>query len=147
MLKLSSAAGTIISLSLVLAGCGSDQWDRDGRDAALSVLTPRAPAPAEVVRSSKVAFSGRSSAASGGRVTVTAIDGQNRTHTCATTIRSDQTWSCTQQLADGGDVQSGPVRGEDVDRGAHDGSGADAVQRGAARALRPWGAGCGALGD
>src|SRR5438128_18667 len=102
MLKLSSAAGTIISLSLVLAGCGSDQWNRDGRDAALSVLTPRAPAPAEVVRSSKVFFSGRSSAASGGRVTVTAIDGQNRTHTCATTIRSDQTWSCTQQLADGG---------------------------------------------
>ena len=102
MLKLSSAAGTILSFALVLAGCGSDQFDRDGRDATLSVLTPRAPAPAEVVRSSKVAFSGRSSAASGGRVTVTAIDGQNRTHTCTTTIRSDQTWSCTQQLGDGG---------------------------------------------
>src|SRR5438309_9381853 len=108
MLKLSSAAGTIISLSLVLAGCGSDQWNRDGREAALSVLTPRAPAPAEVVRSSKVFFSGRSSAASGGRVTVTAIDGQNRTHTCATTIRSDQTWSCTQQLAEGGYTWTDP---------------------------------------
>ncbi|MFL5309125.1 MAG: Ig-like domain-containing protein [Myxococcales bacterium] len=102
MLKLSSAVGTILSFALMLAGCGSDQWDRDGRDTALSVLTPRAPAPAEVVRSTKVAFSGRSSAASGSRVTVTAIDGQNRTHTCATTIRNDQTWSCTQQLADGG---------------------------------------------
>src|SRR2546423_8210521 len=109
MLKLSSAAGTILSFALVLAGCGSDQFDRDGRDATLSVLTPRAPAPAEVVRSSKVAFSGRSSAASGGRVTVTAIDGQNRTHTCTTTIRSDQTWSCTQQLADGGDTWTAPI--------------------------------------
>src|SRR5256714_10883230 len=102
MLKLSSAAGTILSFALVLAGCGSDQFDRDGRGASLWVLSPRAWAPAEVVRSSKVAFSGRSSAASGGRVTVTAIDGQNRTHTCTTTIRSDQTWSCTQQLGDGG---------------------------------------------
>src|SRR6266852_4996795 len=94
MLKLSFTARTLLPFALLLGGCGSEGWDLAARDSqALSVLTPSAPAPGQIVCSSKAVFSGRSSAASGGRLVV---------HTCAATVRGDQTWSCTQQLADGG---------------------------------------------
>src|SRR5713101_723658 len=103
MVKLSSAARTVLPFALLLCGCGSEGWDLAGRDSqALSVLTPSDPAQGRVVCSSKAVFSGRSSAASGSAVAVTATDGRLVVHTCAATVRSDQTWSCTQQLADGG---------------------------------------------
>src|SRR6266852_2365026 len=103
MLKLSFTARTLLPFALLLGGCGSEGSDLATRDSqALSVLTPGAPAPGQVVTSKKVVFSGRSSAASGSAVAVTATDGRLVVHTCAATVRSDQTWSCTQQLADGG---------------------------------------------
>src|SRR6267143_549541 len=103
MLKLFFAARTLLPFALLLGGCGSESWDLTARDSqALSVLTPGAPAPGQVVYSSKVVFSGRSSADSGSAVAVTTTDGRLVVHVCTTTVRSDQTWSCTQQLADGG---------------------------------------------
>src|SRR6266849_3718267 len=103
MVKLSSAARTVLPFALLLCGCGSEGWDLAARDSqALSVLTPSDPAQGRVVTSKKVVFSGRSSAASGSAVAVTATDGRLVVLTCAATVRGDQTWSCTQQLADGG---------------------------------------------
>jgi len=103
MLKLSFAARSLLPFALLLGSCGSEGWDLAARDSqALSVLTPSDPAQGRVVTSKKVVFSGRSSAASGSAVAVTATDGRLVVHTCAATVRSDQTWSCTQQLADGG---------------------------------------------
>src|SRR5712672_2262003 len=100
MLKLSSAAGIIVPLALLSGGCGSEVWDQTASDSqALSVLMPAAPAQSRVVRSKSVTFSGRSSAASGSAVAVTATDAKLVVHGCAATVRSDQTWSCTQQLA------------------------------------------------
>src|SRR5882762_7386834 len=103
MVKLSSAARIVLPFALLLGGCGSDGWDPAARDSqALSLLTPSDPAQGRVVTSKKVVFSGRSSAASGSAVAVTALDGRLVAHACAATVRSDQTWSCPQQLADGG---------------------------------------------
>src|SRR4051812_35747648 len=103
MLKLFSAAGITVPLALLLGGCGSESLDPSARDSqALSTLSASAPVQAQVVSSSKVVFSGRSSANAGSTVGVSATDGRLVVHTCTTTVRSDQTWSCTQQLADGG---------------------------------------------
>ena len=44
----------------------------------------------------------RSSAGAGSAVAVTVVDGRLLAHTCAAKVAADQTWSCTQQLADGG---------------------------------------------
>src|SRR5713101_2258630 len=113
MVKLSSAARTVLPFALLLCGCGSEGWDLAGRDSqALSVLTPSDPAQGRVVCSSKAVFSGRSSAASGSAVAVTATDGRLVVHTCAATVRGDQTWSCTQQLADGGYTWTARIAGE-----------------------------------
>jgi hypothetical protein len=103
MLKLFSAAGTILPLALLLGGCGSESQDLSARDSqALSTLTQSAPAQGQVATSGKVVFSGRSSAASGSAVKVSATDARLVVHTCPATVSSDQTWSCTQRLADGG---------------------------------------------
>src|SRR2546428_3022396 len=96
-LKLSFAARTVIPFALALSGCGADQSDLSDRDSpSLSVLTPNLPGQAQVVCSRKVAFSGRSSAASGSRVTVISTDGRLTARTCTATVGTDQTWSCTQ---------------------------------------------------
>ena len=103
MLKLSFAAKILFPFALLLGGCGSETSDLTARDSqALSVLAPSAPAPGQVVSSSKVLFSGHTSAASGSAVAVTTTDGRLVLHTCPATVRSDRTWSCTQQLAQGG---------------------------------------------
>src|SRR6267143_1053281 len=101
MSKLFSAAGTILPVALLLGGCGFESQDLSARDSqALSTLTQSAPAQGQVATSGKVVFSGRSSAASGSAVKVSAIDARLVVHTCPATVRSDQTWSCTQRLAD-----------------------------------------------
>src|SRR6267143_4449932 len=103
MLKLSFAAKILFPFALLLGGCGSETSDLTARDSqALSVLAPSAPAPGQVVSSSKVLFSGHTSAASGSAVAVTTSDWRLVLHTCPATVRSDRTWSCTQQLAQGG---------------------------------------------
>src|SRR6266851_5586376 len=82
MVKLSSAARTVLPFALLLCGCGSEGWDLAAHDSqALSVLTPSDPAQGRVVTSKKVVFSGRSSAASGSAVAVTATDGRLVVHT------------------------------------------------------------------
>ena len=91
MLKLFSAAGTILPLALLLGGCGSESQDLSPRDSqALSTLTQSAPAQGQVATSGKVVFSGRSSAASGSAVKVSATDARLVVHTCPATVRSDQ---------------------------------------------------------
>src|SRR6266571_2100323 len=103
MLKLFSAAGSIFSFAVLLGGCGSGSSDLAARvSEALSTLTPSSPAQGQVISSTNVVFSGRSSAASGSAVSAAATDGRLVVHTCPATVRSDQTWSCNQQLADGG---------------------------------------------
>src|SRR5713101_4896838 len=103
MVKLSPAARIVLSFALLLGGCGSGSSDLAARvSEALSTLTPSSPAQGQVVSSSNVVFSGRSSAASGSAVSVAATEGRLVVHTCPATVRSDQTWSCNQQLADGG---------------------------------------------
>ncbi len=103
MLKLFSAAGSIFSLAVLLGGCGSGTWDAAARSSeALSTLTPDSPAQGQVVTSSTVTFSGRSSTVSGSTVSVSAKDGRLVVRTCSTKVGRDQTWSCKQQLADGG---------------------------------------------
>jgi outer membrane protein OmpA-like peptidoglycan-associated protein len=103
MLKLLSAASITVPFALLLGGCGSEGPDLSARDSqALSTLSAGAPAQGQVVGSGKVVFSGRSSANAGSTVGVGATDGRLVVHGCTTTVRSDQTWSCTQQLGDGG---------------------------------------------
>jgi len=103
MPKLFSAACIALPLPLLLGGCGSESPDLSARDSqALSTLSAGAPVQGQVVGSAKVVFSGRSSANAGSTVGVSATDGRLVVHTCTTTVRSDQTWSCTQQLGDGG---------------------------------------------
>src|SRR5262245_24329028 len=100
MLKLFSAAG---SVALLLGGCGSESqelWARTSEE--LSTLTTGSPAQGRVVTSSNVAFSGRSSARPGSPVSVAATDGRLVVHACSATVGGDQTWSCSQKLADGG---------------------------------------------
>src|SRR5712664_617797 len=110
MSKLFSAAGTILPFALLLGGCGSESQDLSARDSqALSTLTQSAPAQGQVATSGKVVFSGRSSAASGSAVKVSATDARLVVHTCPATVRSDQTWSCTQRLADGGHTWTAEV--------------------------------------
>src|SRR6266849_5376966 len=100
MLKLFSAAGSIFSLAVLLGGCGSGTWDAAARSSeALSTLTPDSPAQGQVVTSSTVTFSGRSSTVSGSTVSVSAKDGRLVVRTCSTKVGRDQTWSCKQQLA------------------------------------------------
>src|SRR5712692_9475884 len=108
MLKLFSAAGSIFSLAVLLGGCGSGTWDAAARSSeALSTLTPDSPAQGQVVTSSTVTFSGRSSTVSGSTVSVSAKAGRLDVRTCSTKVGRDQTWSCKQQLADQGFTSPG----------------------------------------
>ena len=103
MSNLFSAAGSMAFVALLLGGCGSestDLWARSSED--LSTLAAGSPAQGEVVSSGKVVFSGRSTAGAGSAVSVTARDGRLVVHACSATVRSDQTWSCSQKLTDGG---------------------------------------------
>ena len=71
------------------------------RDAVAA--SPASPAQGEVATSRHVTFSGRSSASVGSKILVTALDAQMTRHTCPpATVGRDQTWSCRQQLTDGG---------------------------------------------
>src|SRR6266849_3586992 len=97
MLKLFSAAGSIFSLAVLLGGCGSGTWDAAARSSeALSTLTPDSPAQGQVVTSSTVTFSGRSSTVSGSTVSVAAKDGRLVVRTCSPKVGRDQTPSPTR---------------------------------------------------
>jgi outer membrane protein OmpA-like peptidoglycan-associated protein len=103
MSKLLHAAGSIFSLALLLGGCGSESGDMWAQSSeALSTLTASSPAQGQVVTSSIVVFSGRSSAPAGSAVSVAATDARLVVYTCSATVRGDQTFSCSQKLADGG---------------------------------------------
>src|SRR5437868_335615 len=97
-------ATPLFAAALLSGGCGSSQdlglAARDSR--ALSAVAPSSPAQGQVVKSRKVTFAGRSSSAAGTSIAVTATDGHLATHSCTATVAPDQTWSCNQQLDDGG---------------------------------------------
>src|SRR5437868_289342 len=103
-LKVSFVATPLFVAALLSGGCGSAQgWDPAARDSQLlSLVAPSFPAQADVINSRKVTFAGRSSSAAGTAIAVTATDGKLATHTCSTSVAADQTWSCSQQLDDGG---------------------------------------------
>jgi len=103
MSKLFYAAGSISSLVLLLSGCGPERVDLSARSSEdLSTLMPSSPAQGQVVTSGTVVFSGRTTAPSGSAASVSATDGRLVVHTCSATVRNDQTFSCSQKLADGG---------------------------------------------
>jgi OmpA-OmpF porin, OOP family len=102
-LRLHFVAVPAFVLSVLFYGCGSDLQERIARDSELlSAVSPFSPAQGDVIRSRKVTFSGRSSLAAGTSVTVSAVDASLATHSCSATVVKGQTWSCTQQLDDGG---------------------------------------------
>jgi hypothetical protein len=102
-LRLHFVAVPAFALSLLFCGCGSEGQEQfESSSELLSGMAPLSPAQGDVIRSRKVTFSGRSSLASGSAVTVTATDAGLATHSCTATVAKDQTWSCTQQLNDGG---------------------------------------------
>jgi OOP family OmpA-OmpF porin len=103
-LRVYLVATPLFAAALLSGGCGSSQGFglvvRDSR--ALSAVAAASPGQGDVVESRKVTFSGRSSSPSGTSVAVTATDGNLATHACTAKVGGDQTWSCTQQLDDGG---------------------------------------------
>lgn len=103
-LRLYFVATFLFAAALLSGGCGSSQeWGAAARDSrALSAVAPTSPAQGQVVKSRKVTFSGRSNSSAGTTIAVTAIDGLLATHACSATVARDQTWSCNQQLDDGG---------------------------------------------
>jgi outer membrane protein OmpA-like peptidoglycan-associated protein len=94
----------LFASALLASGCGSSEGFglTAGDSRALSALTPSSPAPGQLIESRKVTFAGRSNSAAGTSIAVTAIDGKLAAHSCTGTVASNQTWSCTQQLDDGG---------------------------------------------
>jgi outer membrane protein OmpA-like peptidoglycan-associated protein len=98
-----SFARPFASALMMTAACGLDRSERPIADAnELIQLTPSLPAEGQVINSRNVTFSGRSGAAAGSHVTITATDGRLGAQACSAAVGSDQTWSCAQQLADGG---------------------------------------------
>ena len=72
------------------------------RDRALTAATADSPGQAEIVCANKVVFFGRSGAPSGSAITAVTFDSRMVRRTCTATVAKNQTWSCTQTLADGG---------------------------------------------
>src|SRR2546423_4822758 len=103
-LRLYFVATPLFAAALLSGGCGSSQeFSPTARDSrALSAAAPSSPAQGQVVKSRKVTFAGRSSSAAGTSIAVTATDGHLATHSCTANVAPDQTWSCNQQLDDGG---------------------------------------------
>ncbi|GAC1343766.1 MAG: hypothetical protein NVSMB23_17930 [Myxococcales bacterium] len=60
------------------------------------------PSQGAVVDTTTVNFSGRSGAPPGSQIAVAALDGRLGRHLCTATVASDRTWSCAQDLPDGG---------------------------------------------
>src|SRR4051812_9987939 len=80
-----------------------------GRASDIAAATADSPAQGEVVCDHKVALFGRSGAPSGSAVVASTWDAKMVRRTCSATVAKDQTWSCTQTLADGGYTWSAQV--------------------------------------
>jgi outer membrane protein OmpA-like peptidoglycan-associated protein len=82
--------------------------------------TADSPAQGEVLCGNKVTLFGRSGAPSGSSILASTYDAAMVRRTCTATVAKDQTWSCTQTLADGGytwnaEVASGGPVSQQID--------------------------------